>query len=374
MRKSLSILSAALVTSLKKLLDLRRTVAFRLSLYYAGIFTVSLAVAFLLFYYLVLRGSHGFDRAALSAIREDFREYFATGLVGVILFSTLIGWFMARKAMSGVDEVTRIAVAISQGELDKRVPIGEHKDEIDRLAQTFNNMLDRIQALVRQMTEITDNIAHDLRSPITRIRGLAEITLGNNEWTSQQARTAATIIGECDRLLEMINTMLDISDAEAGLARLNLEEIDIGALLQDAGELFQPWAEDKQITLTIEAAEPLHVQGDLAKLQRICANLLDNALKYTPSGGRVRVSAARDREEVSVTVEDTGCGIPEEDLPHVFDRFFRGEKSRSTQGNGLGLTLARAFVVAHGGRITAFSSSGKGAAVTVVIPLNPTFS
>ncbi len=162
-----------LVTYLKKLFELRRTVAFRLTLWYAGIFTVSLFAAFLLFYTLVLQ-SQGISREALAALREDFREYFGNALIIVILASALIGWFMARRALSGVDKVTQTAIAISQGELDKRVPANGQQDEIDRLAQTFNSMLDRIQTLMHQMEEVTDNIAHDLRSPIARIRGIAE--------------------------------------------------------------------------------------------------------------------------------------------------------------------------------------------------------
>jgi signal transduction histidine kinase len=342
-------------------------VAFRLTLWYAGIFTVSLFAAFLLFYTLVLQ-SQGISHDALAALREDFREYFGNALVIVVLASTLIGWFMARRALSGVDKVTQTAIAISQGELDKRVPVKGQQDEIGRLAQAFNSMLNRIQALMLQMEEVTDNIAHDLRSPIARIRGIAEGMITSETSPEERLPMAGTIIDECDRLLEMINTMLDISEAEAGLARLHVEEIDIGAVVRDVCELFQPMAEEKNITLTIQLPERLCVSGDLRKLQRVLANLLDNAIKYTPAGGHVRMSVGAEETQVAVTVEDTGIGIPKEEIPHVFERFFRGEKSRSAPGNGLGLTLAQAFVTAHGGRITVTSSPGSGSTFMVVLP------
>jgi signal transduction histidine kinase len=342
-------------------------VAFRLTLWYAGIFTVSLFVAFLLFYTLVLQ-SQGISREALAALREDFREYFGNALIIVILASTLIGWFMARRALSGVDKVTQTAIAISQGELDKRVPVTGQQDEIGRLAQAFNGMLNRIQTLIHQMEEVTDNIAHDLRSPIARIRGIAEGMLTSEPSPEERLPMLGTIIDESDCLLEMINTMLDISEAEAGLARLHPEKIDTAALVRDVCELFQPMAEEKGIKLTIQLTEGLYVSGDLRKLQRVLANLLDNALKYTPAGGDVRMSVAAEERQLAITIEDTGTGIPEEEVPHIFERFYRGEKSRSAQGNGLGLTLARAFITAHGGRIMVTSSPGKGSTFTVVLP------
>ncbi len=355
------------VTFLRKLLDLRRTVALRLTLWYAGIFTVSLLAAFLLFYTIVLQ-SQGIGHEALKALREDVREYFVTALILVVLCSALIGWFMARRALSGVGKITDTAIAIAEGDLDQRVPERGQEDEIGRLARTFNSMLNRIQTLIQEMEGMTDNIAHDLRSPIARIRGIAEGMLTGEGPVEERLARAGSVIDECDRLLEMINSMLDISEAEAGLARLQVEKIDIGALLRDVCDLFQPLADGKHMTLTVDAPDALFVSGDLRKLQRVFANLLDNAIKYTSEGGEVRMSATGNESAVTIAIKDTGIGISERDMPHVFDRFFRGDRSRSAQGSGLGLALAQALVTAHKGRISVTSSPDQGSSFTVVLP------
>jgi len=357
------------VTSLKKLFDTRRTVAFRLTLWYAGIFTISLFAAFLAFYTLVLHGGHDVSRQGLSALREDFREYFGTTLAVVIAASALVGWFMARRALSRLDSVTRTAIAISQGALDRRVPLTGRHDEIDNLAETFNTMVDRIQALIHQMKEVTDNIAHDLRNPITRMRGMAETALCTPSSSDESAATMGSIIEECDRLLNMVNTMLDISEAEAGATPLQTQQADIVRLIHDVCELFRPVADDNGITLNLDSPPAIPIICDVPKIQRVLANLLDNAIKYTPKGGSVTLTAREDQDQAVVTIKDTGIGISDEEIPHIFERFYRGEKSRSQAGNGLGLTLARAFVRAHEGTLTATSSTGGGSTFTMRLPL-----
>jgi signal transduction histidine kinase len=368
MRRSSYIRSEAPATYLGRLPELRHSVAVRLTAWYAGMFTVCILAAVLAFYLTALHAGPGISHHALSELREDFRHYFGIPLGIVIVASTGVGWFMARRALAGIDEVTRTAVEIARGALDRRVPVKGNRDEIDRLAETFNAMVNRVQTLLEQMREITDNIAHDLRSPIARMRGVAEMALEGAASADEQTAMAGTIVEECDRLLAMINTMLDISEAEAGLMHLHVSETDLPALLRDMCDLFQPLAEDKNIRFTLGPAEPMCVPGDPSKLQRIFANLLDNALKYTPPGGEVSVTMAGDDREARVTVEDTGEGIPEEDIPHIFDRFFRGERSRSEAGNGLGLSLAKALVLIHHGSISAASVSGKGARFIVTLP------
>jgi signal transduction histidine kinase len=317
---------------------------------------------------IVLYGSNGLTREALSAIREDFREFLGTALTVVILFSALTGWLMAKRALSGVVRLSRTAIAVADGDLEKRVPVKGGQDEIDRLAVTFNTMLERIQILIAGMKETNDNIAHDLRSPVTRMRGNAEATL-TIEASSEDARIlAGDVVNECDRLLGMIDTMLDISEAEAGVLKPHVAEVDIMSVVQDAIDLFQPLAEDKYIDIKLHAPDSLMFYSDLQKLQRILANLLDNAIKFTPQGGAINVSVDHDDEWVVVAVQDTGTGISEEDLPHIFDRFFRGETSRSEPGSGLGLSLAKAFARALGGSLTVTSIPGKGTTFTVALP------
>ena len=356
------------VTYLKKLINLRHSVAFRLTVWYAGFFALSLLGAFAAFYMIPLHGSHGISHHALSELREEFRHYFGLPIAVIIALSAAVGWFMARRALSGVEEVTRAAVDITNGALERRVPVRGRADEIDRLADTFNIMVARVQALIGQMKEITENIAHDLRSPITRMRGIAELSLTGENCGEEQAAMAGTIIEECDRLLGMINAMLDISEAESGLMQLDVRNVDIAGLLRDLIDLFLPLAEDRGIDMTIEAPQSIPLPGDPKRLQRVFSNLVDNALKYTGAGGAVAISVRETPDTVVVTVKDSGDGIPEDDLPHIFDRFYRGEKSRSTAGNGLGLSLAQAFVLAHGGRIDVISAPGQGSQFFVTLP------
>lgn len=301
-------------------------------------------------------------------IMEGFREIFGATMGIVMILASLVGWFMAKRAMSGVEKVTQTATDISNGLLDSRVPVKGHDDEIDRLASTFNGMLERIHALVTGMREITDNIAHDLRSPITRIRGIAEMTLTGGGTTNEYEAMAASIIEECDRLLGIINTMLDISEAEAGVSKLTMEDIDITQLVKDACELFDPVAEDKGVGITMEAADCLRVIGDKQKLQRMLANLLDNAIKYTTVGGSVALSVSGDNAHVVISVNDTGAGISDKDLSRIFERFYRGDQSRFQAGSGLGLSLSRAIVLAHEGDITVTSLPGKGSTFTITLP------
>lgn len=369
MKRNSFIRSGGPVIRLKKLSDGICSVAFRLTLWYAGIFAVSLAGTLLAFYMLVLHGTHGISPHALSEVREAFGHYFGVPVAVIIALSAIVGWFMAKRALSGVDAVTRTAVDIANGALDRRVPVKGNRDEIDRLAVSFNHMVDRVQAVIKQMKEITENIAHDLRSPITRMRGIAELTLRDDNTADERAALAGTVIEECDRLLSMINTMLDISEAEAGLSMLQRQEIDLVKLLRDVCDLYEPLAKDRNITLTVDVPDTLILVGDRPKLQRVFANLLDNALKYTHKEGHVRISAATDGVFAEIAVEDSGEGIGEEDLAHIFDRFYRGEKSRPATGNGLGLSLARAFVLVHGGTITASSQIASGSRFTVRLPV-----
>jgi heavy metal sensor kinase len=301
---------------------------------------------------------------------ETFRAVFAISILLAMALAAAVGWFMARRAISGVKELTRTAGEIASGAFDKRVPQSGRGDEIDRMATTFNLMLERIQTLISKMREITDNIAHDLRSPITRIRGAAEMALtGGAPLTEYEAVTASTI-EECDRLLGLINTMLEISEAEAGMVKLKLSTFDLAEMTRDACELFEPVAEDKGVIFSHDAATPTYIEGDLQKLQRALANLLDNAIKYTPPGKKVRVAMEHDERNARIIIADSGIGISQQDLPHIFERFYRGDQSRSQTGNGLGLCLSQAIARAHHGVITVDSEVGRRSTFVISLPRN----
>lgn len=303
-----------------------------------------------------------------------FRKIFGATITLVMALAGLLGWFMAKRALRDVEEVTQTARAISATDLEKRVPVKGRAEEIDRLATTFNDMLDRIQTLITETKEMTENIAHDLRSPITRIRGMAEMALTNGKAIDEYEAAAASTIEDCDRLLDMINTMLYISQTEATSENFAAQEVDMTSVVRDACELFQPVAEDKGVRLVAEINGHLKVQGVLQWLQRMLANLIDNALNYTPASGTVTVSIGADKKGGVIAVKDTGIGMSQEELPHIFRRFYRCERSRSQPGTGLGLTLVEAIVHAHGGHITVTSTPNLGTTFTVTLPAAPSAS
>ena len=307
-----------------------------------------------------LEGDQEFQRQILRA--------FLLSLAVVLLLGGPIGWFMARRALHGVKEVTRTANEIAGGALERRVPLRAAGDELDQLARTFNAMLDRIQALIAGMRDMADNLAHDLRSPLGRIRACAEMSLVSGGANASREPWAANTIEECDLLLEMLNTTLDIAEANSGAARLKLGRVDLAELVLTASELFQAAAEDRQIGIATRVPGHCWIDGDRQRLQRVVANLLDNALKYTPSGGQVRIALREQAQRVLLTIEDSGVGIAADDLPRIFERFYRCDPSRSGQGIGLGMSLALAFVRAHGGDITVASTPGQGSTFSVALP------
>ena len=307
----------------------------------------------------------------LARVIDVFQRVFTVVMAALFILAAVIGWFMARRALSGVERVTRTAQRISGGSLTERVPVRGREDEIDQLAVTFNRMLDHIQTLVAGIKEMTDNIAHDLKSPITRIRGQAELALTGGGRQAEYEAMAGSAVEECDRLLDMIDTMLFISRTEAGVTRPQHQEMNLAAVVGDACRLFEALAEEKDIRLSCDTPKALPSSGDIRLIQRMIANLLDNAIKYTPPGGAVSVSARRSpQDRVTIDVKDTGPGISTADLPHIFERFYRGDPSRTQAGAGLGLSFARAVAHAHGGSITV-ESSPAGSAFSVEIPAAP---
>ena len=300
---------------------------------------------------------------------EVFRKIFISTMATLFFLAAIIGWFMARRALAGVEAVTRTARQISEGSLKERVPVKKYQDEIDQLAITFNQMLDRIQTLVTGIREISDNIAHDLKSPITRIRGISEVSLATGASEKEYENMAASTVEECDRLLDMINTMLVISKTEAGVNKLDARELDIGTVVRDACELFRSMAEDKDLRLICDVSGHFSVSGDNRMIQRMIANLLDNAIKYTPAGGRIEVTVSTaNNDAVTIAVKDSGIGISEEELPRIFERFYRCDPSRSEAGIGLGLSFARAVARAHEGDIKVASKPGQGSKFSVTLP------
>jgi signal transduction histidine kinase len=286
----------------------------------------------------------------------------------IFILAMVIGWFMAKKALVGVEEVSQTATEISRGLFDKRVQVNNRSTEVDRLAVTFNHMVDQLQDLVTAMRDMTDNIAHDLRSPLARIRGIAEMTLLSHAETRNFEEMAASTIEECDNLIDLINTTLDISEAEAGVIEIQLENLDLSRLISDACDLFKPLVDEKNIRLHMDIPENIWVKTDKHKLQRIVTNLLENSIKYTPEDGHVSISVESQDTRVNMVIKDTGIGISKNELPYIFNRFYRCDASRSQAGIGLGLSLVKVFTEALEGRVTVSSEKNQGSVFTVVMP------
>ncbi len=297
---------------------------------------------------------------------------FSWTLAAMLGLGVPLAWLLAHRAMAGVNRVTWTAARIGRGDLSRRVPVGSEGQEIQALVEAFNDMLERIGVLVRELKEITDNVAHDLRTPITRIRGIAETTLTGVGGIEAYREMAAEVIEESDRLVNMVNATLEIAQADTGLARLKSETVDLCEIAREAKDLFEPVALDKNIDLVVETpACSVTVMADRTKVQRAVANLLDNALKYTPSAGKVELVVGTDKDQAHIKFTDSGVGVEPADLTRIFERFYRADKSRSTSGSGLGLSLARALIRAHGGDITVTSQPGKGSTFEIVLPLRP---
>ncbi|MGD9250545.1 MAG: HAMP domain-containing sensor histidine kinase [Desulfobacterales bacterium] len=294
-----------------------------------------------------------------------FLSLFAVLTILLTLITVVVGWGIARWSLSDLAAVSRTAENIAGGNYAHRVAVKGNLAEIDRLAATFNRMLDRILGLMSSMRDINDSIAHDLRSPLARIRGIAEMTLTEDKPLADFKEMASSTIEDCDELISLINTMLDITETEAGVARAESETFDIVRVLSEACELFRPLADEKQIVLVSTLPTTQRIIGDRKRMQRVITNLLENAIKYTNTGGTVSVAVETRGQGIAISVADSGMGIPAADLPHIYDRFFRGDKSRPQGGFGLGLSLAKAYTESMNGRIDVHSTVDKGSVFTL---------
>ncbi len=309
---------------------------------------------------------------ATRRLLSRFREIFAAVIIPLVLLGFAGGAFLAFRALRPIRSLIHTVHSVQTGDMAARVPGPGTGDELDELVHLFNGMLEQIEALILGMKGALDNVAHDLRTPMTRLRGIAELALQGDLQGETCKETLGRCIEECDHILTMLNTLMDISEAETGTMKLEKTAVNVRDLLTAAADLYGYVAEDANITLRVDAPQNLTIFVDPTRMAQVLANLLDNGIKYRQEGGgEILLSAKEETPEVSLSVTDDGIGIPEEHRERIWDRLSRGDQSRHQRGLGLGLSLVRAVVKAHGGSVSVKSQPDKGSTFTIRIPASP---
>jgi heavy metal sensor kinase len=324
----------------------------------------------------VVRGGHVVDLVQvampLRRTRQTLIRYIETLAVlvplGVVL-SAVGGWLLARRALRPVDRMSQSALRISAEDLSRRLERRGAEDEIDRLADTLNAMLARLQAAFGSMQRFTADAAHELRTPLTALRGGIEIALRAERPPDEYRRVLASSIEEVDQLIRLAEDLLLLSRSTAGLTATR-QPVDLEPLCLEALELGVRLAKGKGVTVSLGATAPAVVQGDAGALRRALLNLVDNSVKYTPAGGSVTISLERTSSGAALVVEDTGIGIDPADAKRIFEPFMRLDagRSRDTGGSGLGLAIARSIVLAHAGTLEVDGRPGGGSRFTIRLP------
>lgn len=312
----------------------------------------------------------GRDTAERDQLRAAIGNTFGTSLALVLLLGVIGGWFVASRVLKRVDDMTETTRSIMAGNLDGRLRVAGTGDELDRLAQNLNLMLERIGELMRGMKEVSDNIAHDLKTPLTRLRNHADEALRGSRSPEELREAIGAVIDESDGLIRVFEALLTIARLEAGSARESFSAFDAGQALREVGELYEALAEESGLTLSVEAQPGLMLVGNRELVGQALANLADNAIKYGASGTGERsitMRAEGEADGIALSVADHGPGIPDGEQARVLDRFVRLDDARSRPGFGLGLSLVNAVVRLHGGTLS-LRNNDPGLAVKLSLP------
>ncbi len=296
-------------------------------------------------------------------------------LAGVLLVAPLGGYWLAGRITQPLANIIHTTERLRPAKFEERLPIHHSSDELNRLSQAFNRLLDRIARYLEQQQDFLANAAHELRTPLAAIQSTAEVALHHERSVAEYQELLTEIIDENSSLELLVNQLLLLAETEADRLKIHGERVELDALVAQACDMFRGVAEHREIRILVRELPSIAVEGNRHHLRQVVNNLLDNAIKFTPAGGTIRVALTCDDGErvARLHVHDTGMGIAAEDLPHVFERFYRGDRSRRrdvpTRGTGLGLSICQAVVAAHGGTITVESVMGQGTQFVVTLPV-----
>ena len=313
--------------------------------------------------------------ASLDFLDEDMAriDRLVARAAGVVLLvAPAVGYWLAGRATRPLAQIIRTTDRLRPDRMDERLTLRHTGDELDRLAETINGLLNRIAEYLARRRDFLANSAHELRTPIAAIRSSAEVALGGRRTSREYEELLADVIDECTSMEVLINQLLLLAETEADHLRTHRQSVDMTSLTRTAVDMFAAVAESRKIDLRADIQLGIVLEGNLHHLRQVLNNLVDNAIKFTPEGGTVEIKLRRDQEgAILLRVTDTGIGISADDLPRIFDRFYRADKShnREVRGTGLGLSICRAVVEAHGGQISAYSRQGHGSTFTAVFPV-----
>lgn len=308
-----------------------------------------------------------------STQSQEFLSYFKTifisFVVPILLLGIVGGGLLTFRAIRPIRNLIQtVRDILKTGKMSMRVPVRSGQGEMDELVSLFNQMLDKNDSLIRAMHNSLDNVAHDLRTPMARLRGVAEFALQDSKNPGACYEALGDCMEESERVLTMLNTLMDVAEAETGVMRLDITPVSVPEVIKSVLELYEVLADEKHISITTSLPDELIINADRTRLQQVIANLVDNALKYSGDGGRVRVSAHESDYHVLISVSDEGIGIPPQEISKIWDRLYRGDRSRSRRGLGLGLSFVRAIIEAHGGTVSVDSEQGKGSTFIIRLP------